>query len=264
MRNLALVLSVALHLLVTSASASPRFNGSTGYQFSGNMSTVTINAGMVDNTEGRNTTGTIMVKLYATTSPYKGGSITGYTLASFKLDALKPGQFYRDLKKVLTYTAPTAKGTYYITLGLLEYDGGRYVLVDHRNMSKPVSLAPLELLSISAPWSWQTNYANRTVALSVGKVSHRRTGHTGSLKIAIWATETPYRGGKISGYQICSLAKAPLEPGYAYTNIKTTVPFTPPPDGTYFITLVLTESDGQAYKIVDYITSSDAQTFNAP
>lgn len=264
MRSFALVLSVTLHLLASSASASPRFNGSTGYQFSSNMSTVTINTGMIDNIEAKNTTGTIMVKLYATTTPYKSGAITGYTLASFKLDALKPGQFYRDLRKVVTYTAPPAKGTYYITLGLLEYDGARYVLVDHRNMSKTVALAPLELLSISSPWSWQTSYANRTVTLSVGKVSHRRTGHTGSLKIALWATETPYRGGKISGYQICSLAKAPLEPGYSYSNIKTTVPFTPPPDGTYFITLVLTESDGQSYKIVDYLTSSDAQTFNAP
>ncbi len=264
MRSLALLLPVALQLFTASAFASPKFNGSTGYQFSSNMSTVTITTGLIDNTNGRNTTGSIMVKLYATTSPYQSGAITGYTIASYKLNALKAGQFYRDLEKVVPYTAPTAKGTYYITLGLLEYDGSRYVLVDHRNMSKTVTLSPQELLSISSPWSWQTSYVNRTVTLSVGKVSHRRTGRTGSLKIAVWATVAPYRGGKISGYQICSLSKKPLEVGYSYSDIKTTAPFSPPPDGTYFITLVLTESDGEKYLIRDYITSSTASTFEAP
>jgi hypothetical protein len=246
-------------------SAAPRFNGSTGYEFLNNMASVAISVGMIDNTTPKaGTTGTLMVKLYATTTPYTGGSINGYVVGSFKLDQLKAGQFYRDLRKVVPYVAPSAKGSYYMTLTLLEYGTNGYSIVDYRNMKNTAALGPLKTFTLTGPWRWQTSYTAGTVAIEVAKVSHRRQGKTGTLKVSVWATDTPHRGGGITGHQIGFFTKDGLESGYSYTGLKQTVKFSPPPDGTYFITLALAEWDDGAYRIVDYITSSEASTFKRP
>ena len=265
MRLLLPVLFIAA--TVAHSHAAPKFNGAMGYEWASNMSTMTLSVGMVDNTAGKNTTGTLQVKMWASKTPGNGGPVSGDLLGSFKLDPLKPGQLYRDLRKVVPYTPPSAKGTYYLVLTLVEYTGTGstgYVMVDHRNMSKTVALGPLEKVSIAGPWKWQSNYAARTIAFEAGKISHRKTARTGSLKVSLWATKTPFRGGQIQGWQLGAVTKKGLEPGYSYTNFKTSAAFTPPPDGTYFITLMVSEYLEDGYHMMDYLTSSEAATFNAP
>jgi hypothetical protein len=259
------LLTLSLVLTAFCSHAAPRFNGSTGYQFQAGMATVTLTAGMIDNSASQTATGTLQFQLWAGSKPYAGGTISGRLLASSKLDPLKAGQLYRDVRKVVAYTPPPVKGTYHLTLVLTEYRKSGYVIVDHRNITKTLALGPLETLSLTGPFQWQTSYANGTVSLGVAKISHRRTGSTGSLKVALWATTTPFRGGRINGYQICSLSKKALAPGYNYPNLKATVPFTPPPDGTYFITMMLTEfqKDG-VHHMMDYLTTPEAFTFKKP
>lgn len=264
MRSVLLASLTAFLIPVTGTGASPRFNGSSGYEFVNNMASLAISTGMIDNSAGKASTGTLQVKLWATSSLYQGGTISGHLLASYKLEPLKAGQFYRDVRKVVPYTPPSVKGTYFITLTLSEYTGSGYVIVDYRNMKNTATLGPLKSFTISGPWRWQTNYASGTLAIEVAKISHRRTGHTGTLKVSVWATDTPYRGGNLQGHQIGFVTKAALESGYSYSNLKTTVTFSPPPDGTYFISLVLSEFDDGAYRVVDYITSSEAATFKRP
>lgn len=264
MRSVLLASLSALLLPVIHTEAAARFNGSSGYQFVNNMASLAISTGMIDNSAGKASTGTLQVKLWATKSLYKGGSISGHLLASYKLEPLKAGQFYRDVRKVVAYTPPPVKGTYYITLTLSEYTGSGYAIVDCRNMKNTAALGPLKTFTISAPWRWQTNYVSNTMVIEAAKISHRRPGHTGTLKVSVWVTDTPYRGGNLEGHQIGFVTKEALESGYSYSNLKTTAKFSPPPDGTYFMSLVLSEFDDGAYRVVDYITSTEAATFKKP
>ena len=266
MRTALLPYLAALFVCTTSfkAQAAPRFNGSTGYEFVNNMASVAINVGMIDNTASKSGTGTLLVKLYATKTPYNGGSISGNIVGSFKLDQIKAGQFYRDLHQVVPYVPPTANGTYFMTITLLEYQQNGYVVVDHRNMPNTATLGPLKNFVLERPWRWQTNYATGTMDIEVGKISHREARTTGTLKIAQWATVAPYHGGNLTGFEIGSFTKDGLLPGYTYTALKSTVKFTPPPDGTYFVSLVLGEWQNGAYRTVDFLTTSEATTFKKP
>jgi hypothetical protein len=250
-----------------SSHAAPRINGAVKYEWLNNMASMALSVGMVDNSAGTRTSGTLQVKLIASNKPGDGSPVSGHVLASFKLEPLKAGQLYRDLRKVVTYNPPPVKGTYHLVMTLTEYTGTGptgYVMVDYRNMSKTVALGPLEKVSIAGPWRWQSNYAARTLLIEAGKISHRRAGRTGSLKISVWATATPFRGGQVRGYELGQATKKGLEPGYSYTNFKATVPFTAPPNGTYFITLMVSEYLEDGYHMMDYLTSQEAATFAKP
>ncbi|MFN6094112.1 MAG: immunoglobulin domain-containing protein [Verrucomicrobiota bacterium] len=60
------------------------------------------------------------------------------------------------------------------------------------------------------------------------------------------------------------MAEATLDPllaGYFYPNVSQTVPFYAPPDGTYYMVMVLAESDGYQRLTVDWHNFSNTETF---
>jgi hypothetical protein len=242
--------------------AAPKFNGAVSYEFVNQGASIAISTGLIENPGKENATGTMQVQLWATARPYKGGNISGKIIGSYRLEGIKAGQFYRDLRKVVEYTAPSARATYYLTLVLTEYRDGGYVIVDWRNMSHTAVLAPLKPFTLTGPCSWKSSYEGGTVDIKVAQISHHQKGTTGSLKLAVWATVAPYKGGSLKGWQLGSVTKVGLKPGFTYSNVKNTARFTPPPSGTYYSVIVLSEfGRDQAYHIVDYYPLSDAATF---
>jgi phosphodiesterase/alkaline phosphatase D-like protein len=103
------------------------------------------------------------------------------------------------------------------------------------------------------------------VTLTVAEVNNMcDLGVSGSLRLDLWATATPYLGGTIIGYKFGSVSLSPLTGGYSHLNIYDTVPFVRPPDGTYYVTLTLSEYDGGAYMITDYLNYSTRWTLGTP
>lgn len=246
-----------------SAQADAKFKGATGYQVNGN--TVTLTAASVYNPSAENASGTLMLKLWACDQPYKGGSLGGNLLGSYKLNGLSGGQYYSNLSKNVAYTPPAVRKSYYVVLALVEYRDKGYVVVDSRNMPNPAVLGPTKLVEMDGPYRWQTNAAAGTVAIDVGKIKHARPGKTGTLKLSVWATKTPYKGGAIQGYELGSVQKKALEKGYTYTDVKNTAKYTPPPAGTHYVSILLTEfGNNEEYTIMDYFTTATKSTFGAP
>ena len=259
LRRLLLFSVVAMSTSLLQAGA--KFGGSTGYEIAADGNTVSLQAERIENTSAENATGTLYMKLWALDAPYKGGTLSGTLLGAYKLEGLAPGRRYNAIKRSVPLTYPSAKKNYAICLTLLEYKNGAYVIVDQRNMPNPRLLGPAKLFTLEGPWSWKTSYEGGTIDLNVAKISHRRTGNTGSLKLSAWATVNPYRGGPIKGFELGSVTKKALAPGYSYTNVKNTEKFTPPPNGDYYVTLVLLEFTGTEYVIQDYIASLNLSKF---
>jgi hypothetical protein len=208
-----------------------------------------------------------MVKLWAMDKPYTGGSLGGYLLGSYKLNGLNPGSQYTAPQRIVTYTAPPEKKNYYICLALVEYSASTkgYVIADTRNMPNTALLGPQKKFEMVGPWTWQTSLEGGTIDMNVAKISHHRTGATGSLKLSVWASKEPYDGGTLHGYELGSVSKKALQPGYTYTNVKNVAKYTPPPDGTYFVYLVLFEfGSNEKYEIVSYLSNSKMSTFKKP
>ena len=74
----------------------------------------------------------LRLDLWASTTPYTGGTITGYRFGSTALNPLTSGSVYNNINQTLTYSKPP-DGNYYVTLTLSEYYNGSYLIIDHLN-----------------------------------------------------------------------------------------------------------------------------------
>ncbi len=106
--------------------------------------------------------------------------------------------------------------------------------------------------------------ANGLVKIDVERVSNNGGASSGSLGLSLWATNSPYNGGSLSGYQLGSFQLGTLGAGYYYESFTLTDEFNSPPDGDYYISLILTEDVGGQSYIVDYSTFSSRKSFGVP
>ena len=247
--------------LVQEAWAGPKMTGKTQYKFENGNTMVSFGAEGISNPSRENATGTLMMRLWALDRPYMGGGISGKVVANYKLDGLNPNSVYGAISRREKATMPGVKGSYFLCLTLMEYKGGDYVVADYRNFSEPATLGPVALFSMSGPWKWQSSTEGGTVDITVGKISHTRPGNTGSLRLALWATEGRYEGGGIRGYLLGTVQKESLKTGWTYTNFTNTAKYTKPPEGTYYVSLVLSEFDNGEYRMVASLPGNSAVKF---
>ncbi len=253
------IFSLLLFFSIFSLNASPYFDGNVRYQFSNNNSQVTLSLTKISNNEPDWGTGPLKVSLWATTSPYNGGQITGTRIAEFPLAALGPGQYWNAMNKTINATLPSAAGNYHMTMTLEEgFDEG-WAIQHWVSFDAPAYLSrpappPKVKLKLEGPYKWQTHPSQGTITLKTGKISHNRNGKSGTLRVVAWATRQPYKGGTINGYRLGHIQRQPLQKGMIYASTSGTVSYTPPPSGYYFVTLTLSEYQSNGYIIMDYFT----------
>ena len=255
-------------LLCSSLTGNPFFDGSVRYQFSSNNSQVTLSYSKISNSQLEYRTGTIKVSLWACEEPYHGGRIWGTRVADFKLDGLGAGQFWHSGSKTINATLPEYPEYYYMVMTVEEYVSDGYVISDWiafdemAYLSRPAPPAPKPLLQFSGPFSWQTYPSRGSLEIKSGKISHSRNGKTGTLRLSIWATRQPYKGGGINGWILGYARKEALREGMIYPSSNHVVDYQAPPPGNYYVTIALQEYDGRDYKIMDYHTFDGTFTFN--
>ena len=118
-------------------------------------------------------------------------------------------------------------------------------------------------LSITGNYSFQVT--GNQVTIAVDYIDNNCSTYTsGSLRLELWATSTPYAGGGISGYRTASIRTASISglsdalgPNSYFSGINVTIPYNAPPSGYDNYTLILSEyssnctsSDG--FCIADY------------
>ena len=110
--------------------------------------------------------------------------------------------------------------------------------------------------------NWGYTIDGNYITLYGDKIDNQNNGgRSGTLKIAIYATDYPYSGGYLSGYLLYEYALDPLEAGYYYSNVSKTGWCTYPPKGTYSLSIILLEYTYSDYEVVDYITMDSYQRF---
>ena len=114
--------------------------------------------------------------------------------------------------------------------------------------------------NLSGNWGYKIN--GNQVTLYGDKIQNQNNGgRTGTLKLVLYATDYPYRGGSLRGYNLFERKLEPLDSGYYYYDVSKSGWCTYPPSGSYSITIVLMEYISYDYKIVDYVTMNGYKSF---
>jgi hypothetical protein len=81
------------------------------------------------------------------------------------------------------------------------------------------------------------------IRIQVQDVSNRRSsGTSGTLALQVWATAIPWAQGPANGYIMGTYTLGTLPAGFEFPNIDSgNITYSPPPNGCFFITLVLLE-----------------------
>ncbi|MDG2344035.1 MAG: hypothetical protein P8L23_05605 [Flavobacteriales bacterium] len=108
--------------------------------------------------------------------------------------------------------------------------------------------------------TWGYKFDGHYINLYGDKIENQNNGgRTGTLKVAIYATDYAYNGGSLSGYLLYEYELDPLDAGYYYSDISKTGWCTFPPTnnysrGSYSLSIILLEYSYRGYEVVDYLT----------
>ena len=109
--------------------------------------------------------------------------------------------------------------------------------------------------------SWVAVWESGSISVSVTRIDNDSTTRTtGTLRLEFWATATaPPRGQGFTGFRLFTSSNInPLPPRTFYSNLLRTGAFTPPPNGTYWLVLALTEFDSVACSAADRFCIEDS------
>jgi len=117
-----------------------------------------------------------------------------------------------------------------------------------------ISVSSTNAQNFSGSWGYKID--GKYISLYGDKIENQNNGgRSGTLKVAIYATNYAYNGGNsLNGYLLYEYSLDPLNAGYYYSDISKTGWCTYPPSGSYSLTIVLLEYISYQYEIVDYIT----------
>ena len=122
--------------------------------------------------------------------------------------------------------------------------------------------------------TWVANYTAGYSSITITLPFIHNVGNftSGTLRLSFWATVTaPARGAGFTGYRLATFpTMAPLGSGLSYQNISQSTSMLVPPDGTYWLVLVLEEyypsacpSSADGYCLADSTVSFSQRTFGS-
>lgn len=223
--------------------------GRVRYGISSSDGVATVHVEKIENRSDTITTGTLYLKLIATQEPLPNS--VGYQLASFRLGELSPHQAMIDISRAAAYTS-APDGDYYIHLLLVEYpDMNTYA--DAASFPGTVSFSTetgseggsgvgsTDLPYIKGIATYNISSSSSTASITVESVINpSQTRTTGSLYLKLIATQN--NSVYDTGYMLASFNIGEAPPATIRRDINLTSTYNPPPDGSYYLHLVLVES----------------------
>jgi len=113
------------------------------------------------------------------------------------------------------------------------------------------------------------SYTEHTAILAAEYIRNAAMAPSGNLRMELWALAVPYIGGPVTGYMLAEYSlDEPLGGGLTYEGAYSgPVPFTPPPDGTWYFVMLLKEFTGAAtddgYLVDDWVNFPNPVVFGS-
>jgi len=261
MRSLGLTSLLALLFSVGASAQEIDLVGDTGWnQWSSRR--LEIFADEIANNRDRGFSGPLRLEIFATTNQPTGGDFSGaYVLGSLRLRELAGGDHYFDLDYLVRYNPPPA-GFYYTSIALEEFTDVGWEITDYEDFAGIVNFGGVGFGEItvgdvpgeiffSGNVSWESAYGR--VLISADEIVNDTALRSRPLRMRLWATHTVYTGAVLDGFPLATKALGRLKSGFAFQDYSRTAPFRPPPEGSYYITLVLEERVGRGWFVRDWV-----------
>jgi hypothetical protein len=120
--------------------------------------------------------------------------------------------------------------------------------------------------------AWNASWVGSTVSLTLDQINNDSFSRTsGTLRLELWAVSSPpARGAGFTGYRLANFTTLnPLAPRTFYSSVTRSGTMSYPPDGTYWIVLVLSEFDSvncsqsDRFCVQDSLVSNSTSLFGA-
>ena len=234
------------------------FKGNSGYTRHGDR--ISLFADRIDNSADSGAPSSdLVLQLWACQAPYQGGPLSGWKLAELPLGVLQADHYLAAVDADTQASLPAA-GDYAITLVIAEWDGTGFNRIhDYHNYSnRDLFLHP----RFDGPVGYRCVEAGRVVA-EAGRIHNPRSPDniSGTLALELWALPEPYAGGAFTGHALAAATLGSLAGGASWQDCVYELELTPPPAGTYTLTLMLREWNGDGYVTRDHVNFASPVTF---
>jgi hypothetical protein len=115
-----------------------KLSGTWRYKFDFQNRSIRLTGDKIENQNIMKDSGPIRLRLYLTNSVYTGGDITGYVIAEYMFNPLKPRYYYSNIDKNLGFITIPPDGDYYLTLCLCEEED-RLMVKDYVNFDNQIA-----------------------------------------------------------------------------------------------------------------------------
>jgi hypothetical protein len=262
---------VLLALILVSSLRAQEIDLSGETSWSKVGSTIRISADRVDNFRDSGVSGDLRLRIWATYEIDDGtNDLTGFVLGTYNLRPLPAGYYYENLSRVVRYNRPPP-GLYYTTITLEERAVDGWFIMDSENFpgivnfgrygyGKAEDLGRNGDVGFVGDVIWLAG--NGRVQIYTEEMLNQRGSRSGTLRIRLWATATPYAGESIlEGYPMATRGVGRLSSGGSIPLFSRSAIFRAPPTGEYYVTMTLEEAVPGGWNIVDYVTFSDTSIF---
>lgn len=231
-------------------------NGS--WSFNVGKTTVRITGDEITNESDYETSGSFLLEMYLTKQKYDGNSLSGQKVFSRSYSSMEPNSYYGPID-ITHDILPVNPGTYYVTLAVLEYVDGEYMVADYLNFDAMCTISSNE--STTAPqlegnWSVSNslNGENKNqLSIAGGTIVNNSEYATDSIKLKIFGSVEPFDGKLLNGYTLCEVNYDPLGAKFAfYDNSFPYVLEMLPPNGRYHVAILLYVKEKNDYVLADY------------
>ena len=243
--------------------------GATSWRKSGAY--LRISAERVENLRDAGTSGNLRLRIWATYEIDDGtNDLTGYVLGTYNLRPLPAGYAYTNLSRVVPYHRPPP-GLYYTTITVEENTVNGYFITDSENFPGIVNFGGYGYGAVDdlgangdvgfvGDISWLAG--NGMVRIYTEQMLNQRSSRSGTLRIRLWATTTPYAGeATLQGFPMATRGVGRMSGGGSIPLFSRSALFRPPPAGEYYVTMTLEEFVPGGWNIVDYVTFHETSIF---
>jgi hypothetical protein len=268
-----LLLLVALLFAPVASAQDLDLSGNARWFKSG--SRLRIEAAQIHNGRESGTSGSLRLQIWATEAPYDGtNDLVGFVIGSASLRPLVAGGDYFNVVKRTTYRRPPP-GYYYTTITLEErYSDGTWLIIDSENFPGVVNLGgygegevtltlhPTSDISFEGIFSWFAG--DGRVELYAERIHNLAPFRSGSLRLRLMASDEKYEPpytpeNPFYAYPMTTKRLRRILP-YSQIEYYTRTRFRPPPEGEWFVTVLLEEYN-RGWYVRDYYTFNDPRLF---